>query len=496
MRRVESATQFLEVAVLGRTVRTVTGKRGGRGRERFTRYRSEAAARVAGDTLIEKRTRASYQLVYPPPLAATRTFVAGDRRWDITLDGSQVTTRTSTAAPKSTVHADSGAALAAYTKAIATKLTAGFVEAIAHDRALEQAIARDPYDRAAYSVYADWLQAHGDPRGELAALQLAGKDTAALALLERHAPTLLGPLAAHAVCYDHLYHQPAREAFTWRYGFIHAARMSRTATWVTHFPGDIAHVLAVLLDHPSGRLLCELTLMYGNDHDEDLTALIGAVAARRPPALRKLVIGDAVDQISWYRVGKLGKLWSACPKLEVFELEAGEFELGTIEAPELRRAIIKTGGLTRANGKAIAAAAMPRIEHLEIYVGDSQYGASCKLADLRPLLARADLPQLRRLGVMNAEFADALCGELATARLVRQLSHLDLSHGLMSDDGARTIAAHRAAFAHLDVLDVSHNYLTKSGIAALRGCAKRVVADHQKQLFEDNPDFRYVTIGE
>src|SRR5689334_3233354 len=36
---------------------------------------------------------------------------------------------------------------------------------------LEAAIARDPYAPDGYRVYGDWLQAHGDPRGELIALQ-------------------------------------------------------------------------------------------------------------------------------------------------------------------------------------------------------------------------------------------------------------------------------------------------------------------------------------
>ena len=38
---------------------------------------------------------------------------------------------------------------------------------------LEQAILANPDDEAAYEVYADWLQGEGDPRGELAAVQVA-----------------------------------------------------------------------------------------------------------------------------------------------------------------------------------------------------------------------------------------------------------------------------------------------------------------------------------
>src|SRR5438128_1191687 len=68
--------------------------------------------------------------------------------------------------------------------------------------ALEAVIDNDPNDVEAYYVYGDWLQAEGDPRGELVALQAAqlrDPDDDKVAqraerYLKDHAAALLGEL--------------------------------------------------------------------------------------------------------------------------------------------------------------------------------------------------------------------------------------------------------------------------------------------------------------
>ena len=483
---------FFEIALAGKTVKSVLGKKGNPGKTEIKKYASEAAARAAHDEAVTAKTKKQYTLVPAKPIPSTRTFALGDKTWELTLDDKRVT------AGKTTVeHATPIEALGDYNKKLAAKLKAGYVERVPRNPDLERAIASDPYDTTSYSVLADWLQGQGDPRGELMALQLANKAIPALDYLAEHATALLGPLAAHVKCYDGLYYKPAPDAFTWKYGFIHRARMSFNHYWNDEFKGELAEVLETLLNHPSGRFLAELTFMYNDDpSDGDLQSLIDTLAKHAPATLRKLVIGDDVDQISWYHVGKLGTLWPAVPKLEILEIEAGSFDLGELELPAMRRAIFKTGGLSQASGKAIAAAKWPTIEHLEIYYGDDDYGGDCTIKQVLPLLARTDLPALRRLGLMDSMFSDELVAALPTSKLLPQLEHLDLSYGLLSDDGAKTIAAHRDAFAHLTVLDVSHNYLTPTGVKLLRGVANKVISGDQKQLDEENPEWRYVTVSE
>src|ERR1051326_6499348 len=72
----------------------------------------------------------------------------------------------------------------------------------AREPALEAAIAAAPEDPAGYLVYADWLQQHGEPRGELIVIQHALVKTPRdrelrarqTALFGEHSDRLRGPL--------------------------------------------------------------------------------------------------------------------------------------------------------------------------------------------------------------------------------------------------------------------------------------------------------------
>jgi len=197
--------------------------------------------------------------------------------------------------------------------------------------------------------------------------------------------------------------------------------------------------------------------------------------------------------MSWYNIGDLGAVWAALPQLRTLIVQGGSWTMGTVVLPEVRHVELRTGGLAEESGLAIARAAMPKVDHLEIWYGDDSYGGECTVETVAPLLARTDLPALRRLGLRNAQFTDELCRVLAGSKLLPQLTHLDLSMGIMTDDGARALAADQRAFAHLRELDVSDTYVTEDGVAALKGCARTIVAN---DLRDDDSDDRYVSVGE
>jgi len=433
--------------------------------------------------------------------------------WEIELSGASFTTTYGKLGTRGQTtlkqHKSAADAKKAHDKLVAEKVKKGYVErggdgAAADKRhpELEQAILADPYDISAYTVYADWLQEQGDPRGELMSLQLAAEtrdaprlDKAAAALIQKNAAYFLGPLADHTLTYDG--HDD--DAFSWRFGFIHSAKLSHNQYTNEDFEGSMAEVLETLLRHPSGRFLTELVFGFNDDPNEDpLDDLIGILARKAPATLRKLHFGDFVypddTEMSWYHVGNLGKLWKAVPRLQSLIVQGGEFELGTIELPELTRAEFRTGGLSAASAKAIARATWPRIEHLEVWYGEDNYGGTAKVADAAALLDRTDLSRLVSLGIRNTSFTDALCGMLANGKLLAQLTRLDLSMGIMTDAGAQALAVHKDAFQHLAVLDVSDNYLTKAGLAALEGLATSVVSTRQRT--DDDPEYRHPSVGE
>lgn len=378
---------------------------------------------------------------------------------------------------------------------------------------LERAIEENVEDTAARAVYADWLAQNGDPlRGELIVLSLGNDRTKTQAMIDQHAEHFLGALAPHQRTYD----GEKREAFSWKYGFIHGARLSHNY-YAEKLEGGLAPILRDLLAHPSGRFLAELVMTFNRDPNEDnLQELIDILAEVERPTIRKLHVGDfkyagaarSIDrggesEISWYSAGDLSKLWPAMPRLATLIVQSGSSEsalsggttLGELALPNLRHFEFRTGGLESANCESIVAMRAPKLEFLDVWFGQPQYGNDCTLEHVQKLLARTDLPRLRHLGIMNCEIVDDVIPALAKSELLAQLTELDLSLGCMTETGVRAITEHRDRFAHLAKLDVSYNYLDDAAIGALKGIAKELVAGNQREAPGEDDD-RYAAVGE
>ncbi|MEO8553930.1 MAG: WGR domain-containing protein, partial [Kofleriaceae bacterium] len=442
------SSKFWEVSLDGTTVKTRYGKIGTAGQQTVKDFDSKGEAFKELDKLVTEKTKKGY----------AEGGVAG------------------------------GAAAAA---------NAGSAKGDARNPELEKAIVANPFDKDAYAVLADWLQEQGDPRGELISLQLAGKDKPAQQMIDKQADYFLGPLAEHTKVHDegsnnstsHLrtkeqekeWQKTQQQAFLWRNGFIYRVRLSHDSYSDEEFDGSTAEILDSVLRHPSGRFVVELAFMSNGDPNEDnLQSLIDVLAKKAPPTVRKLSFGDNVDQISWHHIGNLGKLWKAVPNLQILEIETGEFDVGKMEAPNLERAVFITGGLAKACGKNIATAVMPKIKHLEVYYGTDNYGGDCTIKEVRPLLDRTDLEQLEYLGLKNSEFGNDIAKAVVDAKIVKGLKTLDLSMSTITDEGAAALAAGAAKLAHLECLDLTHNYLTKDGIKAVKSICKKVVTEDQQ----------------
>jgi uncharacterized protein (TIGR02996 family) len=385
----------------------------------------------------------------------------------------------------------------------------------ARNAELEKAIIANPDDRDAYAVLADWLQEQGDPRGELISLQLGYKDKAAKTLIDKHADYFLGPLAEHQTVHDeglnnsssHLrtsaqekeWQKTQRQAFLWRNGFIYRVRLSHDDYSDSEFKGKVVDILEQVLDHPSGRFVVQFAFhSNGDPNEDDLQDIIDLLGKKAPPTTRKITFGDNVDQISWHHTGNLNKLWKGVPNLTTLEIETGEFDVGKMTAPSLERAIFITGGLSRSCGKNIATAVMPKIKHLEVYYGDDDYGGDCTVKEVRPLLDRTDLKHLHYLGLKNSRFADEIAGALKGAKILKGLKTLDLSLGTMTDEGAKALVAAKDSLAHLDVLDLTRNFLSKDGVKLVKGLCKKVITDRQEEADDwgDGELHYFVSISE
>lgn len=110
-----------------------------------------------------------------------------------------------------------------------------------HDPELEAVLKSAPDAQNNYLVYADWLLAHGDPRGLLIMTMASGKS--ADALLDEHAMQFM-PLTKYAT-------------YRWHLGFISSA-LVRKPTW-----GRVRQ----LFRHPSSLLLRTLIIRDMNAYD-------------------------------------------------------------------------------------------------------------------------------------------------------------------------------------------------------------------------------------
>ena len=390
------------------------------------------------------------------------------------------------------------------------------IEESARNKKLEAKIASEPESDEARAIYADWLQAQGDLRGELAALHLAaqtatgasrGLRTKANRLIEEHPGRFL-PIIVRDVLRRHEhrksafvdrkpYWQSGKLELTWRGGFISAIELRKAY-------GEgvaLSQVLAALLSHPSSRLIetLELGTQTGEDDYTDYGQLTSVVGQAELPTLRRLVaceFGYQDCELSWSDLGDLRKVWKAAPNLEELVVNGGQFELGTIRLPKLRRFALRTTGLTKKNFRRVSGGAFPRLEKLEIWLGCEERGGNVSPRMVATLLEGKAIPKVVDLGLMNTEITDEICLLLAASKIAGRLLRLDLSMGTMTDDGARTLAVYANAFSKLEVLNVESNYLTPAARHELRSVAKRITFGEQRGDGIDGARNRYCAVSE
>jgi len=382
----------------------------------------------------------------------------------------------------------------------------------ARDPELEAMIAESPGRPEAYEVYGDWLLAQGDPRGELIAVENAlRRSPQSKPLLEERA-RLRAPYEqrlrqlAEAFGWVNSLGGHGRMTAEWELGFIRAAKVGHDWFAADSAPEDLMDVRAfflALLSEPSLSLIRDLSVGLWRDSGGQCSyaGLFAALGELGLPALRRLFVGDFEFpehiEISWTDLGDVSPLYAAAPRLEELTLQGGAMSLGRIDCPALRSFDLRTGGLSRTNIQAITAARWPRLERLDVWFGDHYYGFDGSLADIEPLLAGENTPGLRHLGLKNCELTDAICARLPTASILPRLESLDLSMGMMTDEGAAALAAARDRLRHLRLLDVSKNFLTPEGERLLRGVCGEVVTDRQKEpdVWEGEVQ-RFVSVGE
>jgi uncharacterized protein (TIGR02996 family) len=278
-------------------------------------------------------------------------------------------------------------------------------------------IAEAPDDVQARIVFGDWLEAAGDPRGELVQIQarrLSHPDDLQLAhreavFLRRYNSYLLGPLAE----YDST--RP-----TFRFGFIDELEVDPRAFVEAHA-------------HPSLRFLRKLVV---RGSVEDLIALAGQL----PPRLTSLALRGLHerDPVSLHEVLRNA---DALEELACDGMTAG-LDLAVLRAPRLRSLQLTYHAVTGETWRA----ALPALERLSLGCYLEREATSALDVLVRPP------PHLTALH-LSGNYAAQWIRRLVEAPLLNQLSELDLS-GAHLDRLQTLLGRHREQFEHLRRIDL------------------------------------------
>jgi uncharacterized protein (TIGR02996 family) len=358
---------------------------------------------------------------------------------------------------------------------------------------LEQAIIADPRSVDAYLVYADWLQSQGDPRGELAALQHALiTDPGQSKKVERSTAALFKERRAYFLpprWTEMLRKRPGKGkheagycAVEWRCGFIHRARVGRNSNKP---PYTVRELTAMLLAHPSARLLCELEIggLGVKDELHDYSDVLQVISEARLPALRRLVLAyldPGQCEPEFAKVGDVSTLATALPGVEQLALRGGDLAFDEGVSFECLTELDLESPLTlEKTMRALAQHTLraPRLAALTLRF-NRRTGNARAAESLFAALAESE--SLTRLGLVECENASELLAALLKSPLAGKLRELSLAGGTLTDNqSSRLVEA--APDLELARLDVDGNYLTETARPGLEKLAGELTFGTQRR---------------
>jgi hypothetical protein len=286
-------------------------------------------------------------------------------------------------------------------------------------------------------------------------------------------------------------------------------------------PGPAGCVYRVALDYDDGRtfpaLLDEFLAGHGgpgltalvigpwayDDMLESAAEVVEALAGARDrmPNLAALFFGDITYEeceMSWIQHGDVSPLLPAFPHLEEFRIRGTTgLTFGAIRHANLRSLAVESGGLHEPLLAEVWAADLPRLERLELWLGDDGYGGINTTAPLEPLLSGRLFPHLQYLGLRNSRYADEVAKAVAVAPILDRIGVLDLSLGNIGDEGAKALIA-SPAVRKLGSLDLHHHFISDAVAAELRNLGVPVNLDDRKEpeTYQGGEEYRFITVSE
>jgi hypothetical protein len=242
---------------------------------------------------------------------------------------------------------------------------------------------------------------------------------------------------------------------------------------------------------------------YENGSEEIVRTVLDARS--RLTSLRALFLGDMESEeceISWITQSDVTPLLDGFPELEAFGVRGGTgLAFPSATHRRLRTLVVETGGMPAAVVRGIAASDFPALELLDLWLGTEEYGGDCSVEDVAPILDGSRLPRLRHLALRNSDIQDHIARAAASAPVVSRLDVLDLSMGVLTDEGAEALLGGQP-LTHLRKLDLHHHYLSEPMERRLRealepaGVALSLDRDDAEEYEWDGRVRRFVAVGE
>lgn len=220
----------------------------------------------------------------------------------------------------------------------------------------------------------------------------------------------------------------------------------------------------------------------------------------RLPRLERLFVGDVLSEeceVSWLWMDqegsmRFGPVLEAYPGLKEFRVRGSIEAVGPVRHICLEKLVIESGNTSREIFAQLLASVLPELGHLEVYLGDEDYGGDTRLEDVLPLMDGVTFPKLKHLGLRNSAFTDEISVALADSVVLDQIESLDLSLGTLGDRGAEALLASEKV-RRLRAINLSHHFM--SDAMAERWRTSGLPADLSDQLVEEDGQ-RYVSVSE
>lgn len=307
-------------------------------------------------------------------------------------------------------------------------------------------------------------------------------------------------------CYsDTIYTRPPIFQATWRRGFLYKAGLSLENGLSA--PAHVLELIVALVSCPSARLLQELVVgklvhegWSGDRNFSEVVDKLLAYTAKLPLRTLRLV-GDSYcmegdgsycdnDGSSWTRCSKdLGVLLEAFPRLRCFSIDLTLSQYEKLQHSKLETLSIRCGCFSEQNIQALTSASLPNLQKLDLSFAHRSGFVDGTPEQLHPILQQAKLPKLRSLGLHDSGALNQLVQEVIDSPLLPSLRELALSGGGLDEGGAAILLEYADAFAHLDTLDLSKNYLSETSVAALQSTfGSRLLVGGQTTRKEDDDD--------